>query len=243
MNRTEKRMKVGVITDGKYGERAFENIKKHFEVEWILVPDIPPSVMLDDEIDLSIPECDVYLSYVRHPDIILDLVALQKPLILGITPGLGLFQQAKKINPKVVSPRTMCSLEQNTGIPEIDSFAEHFGKPLFETDLNEDMNVLNAKILRSSPCGSSAAGADFMRGKNLNKKNLQDFALRVCHECRAPRFGYTCDKEVSGIIHILSFINSINSEYESFMDEDLMEFTESIKKEYENRSKIEILST
>ncbi len=235
-------MKVGIISDGKYGERAYDNIKKHFETEWILVPEISPSVMLDDDIDLSIPECDVYLSYVRHPDIILDLAALQKPLILGITPGLGLFQQAKRINLKVVSPRTMCSLEQNTGIPEIDSFAEHFGKPLFETDLDEDMNILNAKVLRSSPCGSSAAGADFMRGKNLNKKNLQDFTLRVCHECRAPRFGHTCDKEVSGIIHILSFINSINSEYESYVDEDLKEFIESIKKEYENRSKIEILS-
>ena len=55
-------MKIGVITDGKYGERAFENIKKHFQVEWILVSDIPASVMLDDEIDLSIPLCDLYLS-------------------------------------------------------------------------------------------------------------------------------------------------------------------------------------
>jgi len=147
-------MKVGIISDGKYGERAYNNIKKHFETEWILVPEISPSVMLDDEIDLSIPECDVYLSYVRHPDIILDLVALQKPLILGITPGLGLFQQAKRINPKVVSPRTMCSLEQNTGIPEIDSFVEHFGKPLFKKVILHSWPEMLKSITAILPLGS-----------------------------------------------------------------------------------------
>lgn len=235
-------MKVGVISDGKYGERALDNIKKYFQVEWILLPDISPSVMLDDGLNLNIPECDLYLSYVRHPDIILDLAALQKPLILGITPGLGLFQQTKSINPKVVSPRTMCSLEQNTDITEINCFAEYFGKPIFSIELDEDMNISNAVVLRSSPCGSSGAGADFMRGKKLNKKNLQDLALIVCHECRAPRFGHTCNKELSGIIHILSFINSINSNYNSSEEKDLKEFIESLKKEYETRSKIEILS-
>jgi len=234
-------LKVGVISDGKYGERALENIKKYFEVEWILVPEISPSVMLDDELNLNIPQCDLYLSYIRHPDIILELAALQKPLILGITPGLGLFQQAKSINPKVVSPRTMCSLEQNTDITEINSFAEYFGKPIYGIDLDEDMNISNAMVLRSSPCGSSVAGADFMRSKKLNKKNLQDLALVVCHECRAPRFGHTCDKEVSGIIHILSFINSIKSKYDSSVDKDLKEFIESLKKKYETLTKIKVL--
>ena len=143
-------MKIGVITDGKYGERAFENIKKHFQVEWILVSDIPASVMLDDEIDLSIPICDLYLSYVRHPDILLELASLQKPLILGITPGLGLLKQAQGINSQVIGPITMCSLEPNTGIPEIDTFAEYFGKPFFELNLDDDTKVLNVKILRSS---------------------------------------------------------------------------------------------
>ena len=30
----------------------------------------------------------------------------------------------------------------------------------------------------------------------------------ICHECRVPRFGHTCNKEISGIIHILSFISN-----------------------------------
>jgi len=234
-------MKIGVITDGKYGERAFENIKKHFQVEWILVPDIPASVMLDDEIDLSIPLCDLYLSYVRHPDILLELAFLQKPLILGITPGLGLLKQAQGINSQVIGPITMCSLEPNTGIPEIDTFAEYFGKPFFELNIDDDTKVLNVKVLRSSPCGSSAAGAKFMVNKKLSKENFQNYALTVCHECRAPRFGHTCDKEVSGIIHILSFIDCIDLEKRSMFNNELQEFIGNLSQEYKNKAEMKKL--
>ena len=226
-------MKVGVITDGKYGERAFENFKQVFETKWILVPDIPATVMIDEEITLDIPECDLYVSYVRHPDVILQLAELQKPLILGITPGMGLYRQAKAINPKVISPRTMCSLEPNTGIPEVDEFAHYFGKPEFQIDRDNEDNIREVLVIRSSPCGSSQAGADFFKNKKLNMQNLQDLALHVCHECRAPRFGHTCDKEVSGIIHILSFIS--NFEIGNDFDSELKIFIDRLKTEYQTR--------
>lgn len=240
MEKDKSKIKIGIVSDGKYGERAFENTKKHFDVEWILVPDIPPTVMLDDDIDLDIPECELYLSYVRHPDIILELAGLQKPLVLGITPGLGLLKQARNINPKVVGPRTMCSLEPNTGIPEIDTFAKYFGKPLFELNLDDETKVLNVKVLRSSPCGSSAAGANFMLNKKLSKENFQNYALTVCHECRAPRFGHTCDKEVSGIVHILSFIDCIDLEKRSMFDNELQEFIKNLNQEYKNKTEMKI---
>ena len=115
-------LKVGIISDGKYGERAFENIKKKFDTIWVTVPDLPSNLMLDDEIETDIPLCDLYISYVRHPDIILQLAELQKPLILGVLPGFGLYEQAKRINSKVVHAPTMCSLESNTGIKQIDLF-------------------------------------------------------------------------------------------------------------------------
>ena len=121
-------MKVGIISDGQYGERAFEAIKQVFDTAWILVPDIPATMMIDDDLKLEIPVCDLYLSYVRHPDIILMLAELNKPLILGVLPGTGLLRQARGINTRVVGPRTMCSLEPDTGIPEIDEFSRHFGR-------------------------------------------------------------------------------------------------------------------
>ncbi|MFX1476486.1 MAG: DUF166 family protein [Promethearchaeota archaeon] len=225
------KLKIGLISDGKYGERAYENFKHIFETIWILVPDIPSSIMIDEEMDLDIPNCDLYVSYVRHPDIILQIAELQKPLILGITPGMGLYYQVKTINPKVISPRTMCSLEPNTGIPEVDEFARYFGKPEFQIKRDEVGNIKEVLINRSSPCGSSQAGADFFKNKALNVQNLQDLALYVCHECRAPRFGHTCDKEVSGIIHILSFI----SNFEINNNSELKNFVDNLRKEYQTR--------
>lgn len=232
MNSVNK-LKVGLISDGKYGERAYENFKQIFETKWILVPDIPATVILEEDINLNIPECDLYVSYVRHPDVILQLAERQKPLILGITPGMGLYRQAKAINPKVISPRTMCSLEPNTGILEVDEFAQYFGKPEYQIDRDNEDNVREVLVIRSSPCGSSQAGANFFKNKKLNIQNLQDLALHVCHECRAPRFGHTCDKEVSGIIHILSFIS--NFEIGNDRDPELKIFIDKLKTEYQTR--------
>ena len=229
-------MIIGLISDGKYGERAFENFKVHFDVLWIALPEIPSNVMLDDDLNVDIPECDLYVSYVRHPDVILQLAELQKPLILGITPGIGLAEQAKRINPKVVSPRTMCSLEPNTGIPEIDEFARYFGKPVYEVSCNSQGTVEDIKVNRSSPCGSSLASANFLKNKSIEIQNLQDFALTVCHECRAPRFGHTCDKEISGMIHIISLINSLHSEEMIHLNPETNNFINKLKEEFKARA-------
>lgn len=230
------KIKVGVISDGKYGTRAFENIKKQFETEWILVPEIPLNIMLDDDIDVDVPECDLYISYVRHPDVILQMVELQKPIILGVLPGVGLYQQAKGINRRVIHAPTMCSLESNTGIPEVDAFTEYFGKPIYELTVNEKEKITNVKVTRSSLCGSSEAGAKFLVEKAFKEDILQEFALSVCHECRAPRFGQTCDKEVAGIIHLVSLFESVSPENYIDFDDDMKVFIKNIKKEYEIRN-------
>ncbi|MFX1276860.1 MAG: DUF166 family protein [Promethearchaeota archaeon] len=228
-------IKVGVISDGKYGERAFENIKSFFNTKWIIVPDIPTNIMLDNDLDLEIPECDIYISYVRHPDIIIQIVELQKPVILGILPGIGLYKQIKDINSKVIHVPTMCSLEDNTGIPEIDEFAKFFGKPIFIPTIDENNVFTKINLIRSSLCGSSKAGANFLLNKEFNEKNLQEFAIRVCHECRAPRFGNTCDKESAGINHIIALLSCISPEILIHSNENLKSFMKDIQKEYEKR--------
>jgi hypothetical protein len=230
-----KNLKVGLVSDGKYGERAFENIKKNFEVDWILVPDIPSNIMLDEHLELEIPECDIYISYVRHPDIILELAELQKPLILGVLPGVGLLNQARKMNSQIIHAPTMCSLENDTGIPEIDEFTTYYGRPIYEPQLDEDGKFRDIKLRRSSLCGSSEAGVEFLLGKEFNTENLQNFALSVCHECRAPRFGHTCDKEVAGINHLISLLNAMSPEDLSEIDESLKLFIKNMRDEYSKR--------
>jgi hypothetical protein len=228
-------LKIGLISDGKYGERAYENIKKNYEALWILVPEIPSNVMLDEDLELDIPVCDIYISYIRHPDIILEIAELQKPLILGVLQGVGLLNQARKINHRIIHTPTMCSLESNTGIPEIDEFTQLYGKPIFEPKIDETGVFREIKVKRSSLCGSSEAGAKFLLNKKLNATNLQDFALSVCHECRAPRFGHTCDKEVAGINHLVSLLDAISPEFLSLLDGNLKDFIKSIRNEYSKR--------
>jgi len=228
-------LKIGVITDGKYGDRAFENIKKRFDSTWITVPEIPTNVILDDELELDIPLCDLYISYVRHPDVILQLAELQLPLILGVLPGFGLLDQAKDINSKIVHAPTMCSLENNTGIPEVDHFTSYYGKPIYEPRFDSNWRFEDIIVKRSSLCGSSEAGAEFLKNKEFNEANLQEFALCVCHECRAPRFGRTCDKEVAGIIHLNSLFSSMPDIPLSNLNTDLNKFIDNMKNEYIKR--------
>lgn len=228
-------LKIGVTSDGKYGERAYANIKTVFETEWILVPEIPSNLILDDEVELNFPNCDLYVSYVRHPDIIIQIAELKKPLILGVLPGDGLLTQLKRVNPDVVHAQTMCSLESNTGIPEVDEFTKLFGRPIYDLTINPELFIEEIKVKRSSLCGSSDAGAKFLLNKKLNIENLHNFALSICHECRAPRFGRTCDKEVAGIIHLISLFQSPDLEKLSQKNNELKAFFEDMKKEYYRR--------
>jgi hypothetical protein len=199
-------VKIGILSDGKYGDRAYENIKTRFPTEWILI-ESPDSPMIDD-VKLDLPRCDLYISYLRHPDIVLSLLEKRVPTILGVSFGLGFLNQAKQIFEKVLAPMTMCSLEDNTSVREFNEYAKFYGRPSFDVKL-EDSRISRIEILRESPCGSTRGAASDVVGVPLSVEMLQFFALRVCHYCRAPRFGRTCDKEFSGVLHVHELLNSI----------------------------------
>lgn len=192
-------MKIGIVSDGQYGERAYDQIKKRFPTDWILLP-FPSSPVVDD-IPITIPPCDLYISYLRHPDIAMELVKTGVPVLLGINHGPGFMAQARNYNPAVIGPETMCSVLPVTGIWPVDEYAKVFGRPVFHVILNGD-RVVWCKPIRGSPCGSTAAAAHELNGRELNTDAINRFALSVCHNCRAPRFGRTCDKEKAGIIHL-----------------------------------------
>ncbi len=201
-------MKIGIVSDGKFGDRAFEVIREKFPAEWIMAP-FPQSIMVDD-LDLALPECDLYISYVRHPDVALAIIEKQKPVILGISFGPGFLRQAKGINENIVAPVTMCSLEDNTWVPEINEFAKVFGRPSFDVKIHDNGTIDSVRVIRGSPCGSTVAASAELHGTQLSPEQLQHYGLRICHFCRAPRFGKTCDKELSGLLHIRDFVKAVN---------------------------------
>ena len=202
-------MKIGIISDGKFGDRAFEIIREKFPTEWIMAPF--PSGMMVDDIDLTLPECDLYISYVRHPDVALAIVEKGKPVILGVSFGPGFLRQAKGINENIVAPPTMCSLEDNTWVPEINEFAKVFGRPTFEVNVQDDGTIDSVRVIRGSPCGSTVAASAELHGTHLSPEQLQHYGLRICHFCRAPRLGKTCDKEVAGLLHIRELVHAISA--------------------------------
>jgi hypothetical protein len=201
-------MKVGIVSDGKFGDRAYEIIKERFPTGWILAP-FPQSPIADD-IELTLPECDLYISYVRHPDVALAIIEKQKPVILGVSFGPGFLRQAKAINENIVAPLTMCSLEDNTWVPAINEYAKVFGRPSFDVKVQEDGTIDSVRVIRGSPCGSTVAASAELHGTRLSPEQLQHYGLRICHFCRAPRFGRTCDKELSGLLHIRELMRAIN---------------------------------
>lgn len=168
-------MKIGIVSDGKFGDRAYEIIRERFPAEWIPAP-FPQGIMADD-IELTLPECNLYISYVRHPDVALAILEKQKPVILGVSFGPGFLRQAKSINENVVAPPTMCSLEDNTRVPPINEFARVFGRPAFEVNVQEDGTIDSVSVIRGSPCGSTVAASAELPGTNFSPEQLRHYGL------------------------------------------------------------------
>jgi hypothetical protein len=202
-------MKIGIVSDGKFGDRAYEIIRERFTTEWIKTR-FPEGQMVDDFV-LTLPECDLYISYVRHPDVALAIIDKLKPVILGVSFGPGFLRQAKGINENVIAPPTMCSLEDNTWVPAINEFAKVFGRPVFDVKVRDDGTIERVRVIRGSPCGSTVAASAELPGTQLSPEQLQHYGLRICHFCRAPRLGKTCDKEVAGLLHIRELVHTINA--------------------------------
>lgn len=225
-------MKIGIVSDGKFGDRAFEIIKEKFPTEWILAPFIQSPVA--DDIELALPECDLYISYVRHPDVALAVIEKKKPVILGVSFGPGFLRQAKAINEDIIAPPTMCSLEDNTWVPAINEFAKVFGKPQFDVKIRDDGTIETVRVLRGSPCGSTIAASAELPGTQISPDQLRHYGLRICHFCRAPRLGKTCDKEVSGLFHVRELVRSVNAVNPKACD-GVKAFVEDLEKVIEER--------
>jgi len=227
-------MKIGIVSDGKFGERAYEVIRERFLTEWIIAPFIQSPIA--EEIELTLPECDLYLSFVRHPDVALAIIEKQKPVILAVSFGPGFLRQAKAINEDIVAPLTMCSLEDTTWVPAINEYAKVFGRPVFDVKVYEDGTIEGVHVIRGSPCGSTVAAGAELHGTQMSVEKLQHYGLRICHFCRAPRFGRTCDKEIAGLLHARELVRAVSAvspevgaRVRSFSDDMEKIFDEKIK--------------
>ena len=192
-------LRVCIVSDGAFGERAFEQCMARFPTDFALVEPLPPTVV--DDVTIEVPEADLYLSYLRSPAQALALVEKGRPVVLGVSFGPGFVRQAREINPAVVAPETMCSLEPTTGNEALDTFALAFGRPQFEATVREG-NSCGSRCCAGRPAAPlSQLGRARWPGPSRQRPSGH-FGLRICHHCRAPRLGRTCDKETAGLIDV-----------------------------------------
>jgi hypothetical protein len=114
-------------------------------------------------------------------------------------------------------------------VPEINEFAKVFGRPTFDVKVQEDGTIENVRVIRGSPCGSTVAASAELPGTQLSPDQFRHYGLRICHFCRAPRFGKTCDKELSGLLHIRELMRAING-VSPAAGERVRQFTDDLEK-------------
>jgi len=210
-------LKVVIVTDGYYGERTYEYISKEFDTEFIHLEQ--PDSMFADEIEIpedavnKIQGTDILITYTLHPDLTLDLVEMIHDkvgwIIVAAWRGEGFKNQLERFE-NVTCPENMCDLEEN-GNPIFDEFVSKFGRPIVRINCQGD-RIVDIKVLRSSPCGSTFFVADEMIGHDLKDLPVKA-GLRLQHyPCRAPKmrlFADECKKEIAANLHKEAFEDAI----------------------------------
>lgn len=198
-------LKVAIATDGPYGERAFENIKREFDTEFIELE--PPASMFVDQIDIpvdalkKIKESDILITYTQHPDLTLDLVDMVNKnveyIIVAAWSGEGFKSQLENYD-NVTCPYIMCEMEEN-GNPVFDEFTNKIGKPQIHIQL-EKGQIVNIDVIRSSPCGSTKFVVDHILDKYSKRSDLENLPLEAGlklqhYPCRASKMRLFTDEE------------------------------------------------
>jgi hypothetical protein len=199
-------LKVLIATDGPYGERAYEYISKEFDTEFIQL--VQPTSMFMDDIDIpesdlkQLENADLLITYTLHPDITLDLVEMLHDkvewIIVAAWRGEGFKNQVERFG-NVTCPENMCDLEEN-GNPVFDEFVSKFGRPIVRINCQGD-KIVDIEVLRSSPCGSTAFVAGYLKEKYMGKKpEIEEFPLEAGlklqhYPCRAAKIRLFSDEE------------------------------------------------
>ena len=198
-------LKVAIATDGPYGDRAFENIKKEFDTEFIELEQ--PTSMFMDEIDIpedalaKIKQANLLITYTQHPDLTLDLVDMVNKdvdyIIVAAWKGEGFKNQLERYG-NVTCPYIMCELEEN-GNEVFDEFTSKIGKPKVDITL-EDGKIAIIDVVRSSPCGSTSFVVDYISEKYFGSDDLENIpteaGLKLQHyPCRAAKMRLFSDEE------------------------------------------------
>jgi len=245
--RTYLFMNILVISDGKYGDRAAKVIRKKFPAtQFIAIRERNVSAFLD-EVDLSktliykLNWADLLISYVRHPDVVMEICENEKPIIIAVDFGKGFLRQVRAINSKIVMPEAMCNVEPNTGIDEIDTYFRHYGIPTFEVKLDRPDDkipiIKDVQLLVESPCGATDKALDTLIGKRLEPETITAYGINIRHECREPISIMLTHEDIadsSASLHLINLLSALEDVAPELFapDRPLGEYAKKRRKEY-----------
>ncbi|MEN4006605.1 MAG: DUF166 domain-containing protein [Methanobacteriaceae archaeon] len=216
-------LKVVIVTDGPYGERAYEYISREFETEFVELEQ--PTSMFADKIEIpedalkQLESADLLITYTLHPDLTLNLVEMIQSkvgwIIVAAWRGKGLKNQLERFG-NVTCPENMCDLEEN-GNPVFDEFVAKFGRPIVKINCQGD-RILDIEVVRSSLCGSTFFVAEEMIGQDLEDLPIKAGLKLQHYPCRAPKMRLFADerkKEIAANLHKEAFEEAMKKKKEN----------------------------
>jgi hypothetical protein len=199
-------MRLIVFTQGGYGERILENLRRRAPQDWVIdnsvIPGNLPAIIEEPE---GIVEgmglggsWDLVLFMGESPSAFTLLSSILEKLKVGavIAPvddydwlPRGLERQIggeiDEMGAVIVFPRTFCALTP-VGVPSIDAFAELFGAPSLKVEvINREVSCVD--VLRGAPCGSTHYMAEKLPGTKIGDAKPRAGTLVQIYPCLASR--------------------------------------------------------
>jgi len=203
-------VKVAILTDGVYGDRAYNTIKSKFPCDFITVKyygDFDEITISENTIE-KLKDYDLFITYTLNPDLTYELVRKIKELnnkafvLVGAWKGEGFKKQIESFG-NAFCPYLMCDIDEDElkdykdyldNYPHLKEFLKYFGKPKVKLYIKNN-KIEKIDVLREAPCGSTSETLKEFVGREFNDKTLIDIGLRVQHFCRAGKIRLFVEKE------------------------------------------------
>ena len=199
-------MRLIVFTQGAYGERILENLRRRAPQDWVIedsvIPGNLPAMIEEPEGIVEVLELagtwDLVLFMGESPSAFTLLPCILEKLKVeaviapvddydwlprGLERQIG--DEVEEMGVDIVVPRTFCTLTP-VGVPPIDEFAELFGAPSIKVEI-ADGEVSCVDVLRGAPCGSTHYMAEKLPGTKIGDAKPRAGTLVQIYPCLASR--------------------------------------------------------
>ena len=196
-------MKVGIITRGRYGHRVIDTIKKWTDMSVVStgLPEPELSNFIEEpekiveQIDKSVFDVDLLMSYALHPDLNPEIVKLSGKLGVKavIIPGgarrAGSLEELNQISKEygiAIEVTEICCSHASSDDETINEFLSKLGRPEYKIE-TKNGKVSNVEVVRGAPCGSSFRVAEQLIGLDLKEAPIKGGWFTQIYPCRASR--------------------------------------------------------